>query len=94
MSDNFTLGLALISGLALGIFFFGGLWLTVQRMVSSKISPLWLMIGSIFRLAVVCFGFYYIGKGNWKAMCIALGGFILARFVIMQFTKKKKEQSE
>ena len=36
MSDILTLALALLAGALLGVFFFGGLWWTVQKGVASE----------------------------------------------------------
>ena len=43
MNETLSLALALLTGVLLGAIFFGGLWWTVQKMVSSKWSALWLL---------------------------------------------------
>jgi len=41
MNELLTLALALVTGLLLGAIFFGGLWWTVRKGVSSKQPALW-----------------------------------------------------
>ena len=46
MNEVLTLALALLAGVALGAVFFGGLWWTVRKGVSSKHPALW-FLGSL-----------------------------------------------
>jgi F1F0 ATPase subunit 2 len=55
--------LALLAGVALGLFYFGGLWLTVQRVTTSQ-RPELLALGSfVLRMAVTLAGFL-LGHGR------------------------------
>jgi F1F0 ATPase subunit 2 len=87
--------LAFISGLALGIFFFGGLWLTVRAVISSKIPGLLTMISFFVRTAIVLLGFYFVSAGDWRKLLISLSGFVIARLVVNRVLKQaKKTQKE
>ena len=46
MSDFLPLALALVTGFVLGAFFFGGLWWTVHKGVTSETPALW-FLGSL-----------------------------------------------
>ena len=82
----------LIVGLVLGIVFFGGLWFTVKKIITSK-TPALLMMGSfIFRMGIVLAGFYFIGLGDWKKLIACLIGFIVARFAVIHYTKSVDEK--
>ena len=35
-TEGFPLGLALLAGVGLGLFYFGGLWLTVQQLLTTR----------------------------------------------------------
>jgi F1F0 ATPase subunit 2 len=84
--------LAFISGVALGILFFGGLWLTVKKLVTAK-KPALLFLGSLLlRVCATLIGFYYVSQGNWQRMLVCLVGFITARFIMMHLTKKEDEK--
>ena len=87
MNDMIYMTLVFIAGLALGTFFFGGLWVTVKKAVASKIPAIWFFGSFILRVSVVMLGFYYISPGGWQPLIVSVVGFIVARFVVMQFTK-------
>ena len=90
MNETIIIILIFIAGLALGAMFFGGLWLTVKKTVTST-KPALLILGSfIVRMVLVLTGFYFIGAGNWQRLLIALSGFIIARYFVIHFTKTKQ----
>jgi F1F0 ATPase subunit 2 len=92
MNEITTFVLLLAAGFVLGSLFFGGLWLTVKKSVSAK-NPVWLIFGSfVVRTGIALLGFYYVAQFGWKAMLLALLGFIAARFMVMYFTKKYDEK--
>ncbi len=71
-----------LSGLLLGVFYFGGLWLTVQKM-SQMERPLLFLAGSfIVRTAVVLLGFYWVSNGRIELLAVSLIAFLIARFGI------------
>ena len=79
---------AAIIGIALGILFFGGLWITVQRGLVSK-RPTLLFLGSLIaRIGIVVVGFYYVASDNWQKMLACLIGFIIARILVTYMTKQ------
>ena len=89
MNETLRMILIFIVGVALGLMFFGGLWLTVKKTVTS-IKPASLILGSfIVRMVLVLTGFYFIGVGNWQRLLTALAGFIIARFLVLHFTRTK-----
>jgi len=74
--------LALLTGAALGIFFFVGLWWTVRKGLVSKTPATWFFLSFFLRMAVALSGFYWIAQiGQWQHLAIALLGFIIARLV-------------
>jgi F1F0 ATPase subunit 2 len=92
MNDTLYMIWAFIAGIGLGTLFFGGLWLTVKKAVTSK-TPALLFFGSLFlRLSVTLAGFYFVGSGDWQKMLICLFGFIAARFIVTRLTKSYEEK--
>lgn len=90
MNEALKMIIAFIVGLALGALFFGGLWLTVRKAVTTA-KPAFLILGSfIIRIALVLIGFYFIGTDSWQRLLIALLGFLIARFLAIHFTKAKQ----
>src|SRR5690554_6053118 len=90
MNEIGILLLVLLAGFGLGVLFFGGLWLTVQKGLSSA-NPALLFLGSLIaRSTIVLLGFYYVGSNDWKRFVICLAGFLIARTVIKRQTTRKK----
>lgn len=80
--------IAVISGIVLGMIFFGGLWFTVKKTVRSNYAAIWILGSSLTRTIMVLTGFYFVGQGNWQRLLLAVAGFIAARFLVMWFTKR------
>jgi F1F0 ATPase subunit 2 len=74
-------------GVGLGTIFFGGLWLTVKKAVSSKMPALWILSSFISRVSITLFGFYFIGSSSWQRVLACMLGFIAARFILIYYTK-------
>ena len=81
MPEALKIIVALLAGVALGIFFFGGLWWTVRRGMASK-QPAMLFLGSLLlRTLLVVAGFYLVMRDDWRNLVASLAGFVLARIV-------------
>ena len=87
MNESIILALVLVAGLALGAVFFGGLWWTVRKGVSSKHSALWFLGSALARMSLVLAGFYFVGREHWARMLLCLLGFVIARFLVMRYTR-------
>jgi len=84
--------LAFIVGLLLGTIFFGGLWFTVKKLVTSKIPALWFLGSFFLRVSITLIGFYYISSGSWQRLLICVAGFITSRYSVIYFTKSNNEK--
>ena len=87
MNDLFTLTLALVAGLALGAIFFGGLWWTVHKGISSNQPAVVFFTSLLLRMGVALAGFYFVSGGNWKRLLLCLLGFVAARGVMTWLTR-------
>jgi F1F0 ATPase subunit 2 len=87
MNETLTMTLALGAGGALGAIFFGGLWWTVHKGVSSPRPAFWFLGSSLLRMSIVLIGFYFVGRGDWKRLITCLLGFVIARFIVMRLTR-------
>lgn len=92
MNDALTLALALVAGLALGTIFFGGLWWTVRKGVSSKQPALWFFGSLLLRAGITLVGFYFVGRGHWERLLVCLLGFVIARLIVTRLTGPPVEQ--
>jgi F1F0 ATPase subunit 2 len=91
MSDPMTLLLAPIAGGVLGVFFFGGLWWTVRRVVSEKKPALWVSGSLLLRTSVALAGFYVVSGGHLDRLLLCFLGFVLARLLVTRLTKSSGE---
>jgi F1F0 ATPase subunit 2 len=91
---NETLSLvpALVAGVLLGLIFFGGLWWTVQKGVSSKRPALWFFGSQLLRTSIALAGIYFVGRGHWERLVACLVGFIIARFIVMSLTLPSEDK--
>ena len=93
MNEIIIMTAALVAGVLLGTFFFGGLWWTVRRGVTAKNPALWFLGSSVLRTGVVLAGFYWVARADWKKLLFCLLGFVVARFIVMRLTRTKPEKT-
>jgi F1F0 ATPase subunit 2 len=94
MNNFLFLALALVAGLLLGAIFFGGLWWTVRKGVSSKNPAIWFFGSMLLRMGIVLAGFYFVGRGDWRRLVSCLLGFIVARFIVMRLTRTLDDHND
>ena len=94
MNEGLTWLLAGGVGVLLGFFFFGGLWWTVQKALSSPRAALWLVGSFVVRMVVTLGGFYLVSDGHWQRILACLVGFLVARIVVSRVTDKKAQAPE
>ena len=82
MNEIATLAPALAGGILLGTIFFGVLWWTVQKGVSSKHPALLFSLSALLRTSITLAGFYLIARDHWERLLACLLGFLIARFVV------------
>ena len=82
MHELLFLARPLAAGLLLGAFFFGGLWWTVMKGVSSQRPALWFFGSMLLRMNVTLAGFYFVARDSWQLWLPCLLGFVLARVVV------------
>ena len=92
MSINIYSLLYLFVGLGLGLFYFGGLWLTIKNINQAR-SPIVLTLGSfILRTGAVFLVLIYVArKGDWGNILILLAGFIVSRIFLSRMIVKQKK---
>ncbi len=92
MLDLLHLALALMAGAVLGVFFFGGLWLTLRQLPKTK-QPMLLVFGSLLgRSIITVAGFYWVMGGSWQRLLAAAAGFILMRQLLIRRVQRQTPQ--
>ncbi len=82
MNEILVLALAMISGIVLGVFYFGGLWLTLLHLSRSR-QPALLTVSSFLGRSAVCiFCFYLVASNGWVGLVSSLAGFTLTKLAL------------
>jgi F1F0 ATPase subunit 2 len=84
MNDILALALAFLGGAALGVIFFGGLWWTVQKGVTSLTPAVWFLGSLLVRTSLILAGFYLAAQGHWSGLVMCFLGFLIARFIVVK----------
>ncbi len=87
MHETLSLLGAGVAGLALGGLFFGGLWWTVRKSVTSRRPALLFVSSFVLRTGLTLAGFYWVGGAAWQRLLLCLLGFVIARFVVLRLTR-------
>jgi len=91
MNETLPLVLAWVAGGGLGAIFFGGLWWTVGKGVSSQRPAQWFFGSLLLRMSIVVTGFYFVSGGHWGRLLACLLGFVMARLVVTWLTRSSGE---
>jgi F1F0 ATPase subunit 2 len=83
MTDVEALALAFLAGIILGAFFFGGLWWTVQKGITSETPALWFIGSLLLRTGLILVGFYLIAQDHWSRLVSCFLGFLLSRILVV-----------
>jgi F1F0 ATPase subunit 2 len=77
-----SLILSMLAGIALGIVFYGGLWLTVRRLATTRHPVVVTMTSYLGRTVIVLAGFLMVMNGRWENAVACLAGFVLGRIAV------------
>ena len=92
MNETLILILSWIAGLVLGAIFFGGLWWTVRKGVSSPRPATWFLGSLLLRTAIALAGFYFVARNHWQSLAACFVGFVIARAVVIWLTRTPVEK--
>jgi F1F0 ATPase subunit 2 len=90
MNNPAGLIFAIAGGGVLGIIFFGGLWWTVSRGLTSSSPALWFFGSLMVRMGLTVIGFILITGGQWQRGLACLLGFFAARIAVTSLTRETK----
>jgi F1F0 ATPase subunit 2 len=91
MNDFVALTVVLMAGILIGGFFFGGLWWTIQKGLTSRNPVLWFFGSTLLRLSAALAGFYFIAGKDWRKLLICMLGFLTARVVVTRLTRTPRQ---
>jgi len=87
MNEFFMMVPALVTGILLGAIFFGGLWWTIRKGLSSTQPALWFIGSLLLRTSLTLAGFYVVSDGQWERLLVCLVGFTIARPIVTRLTR-------
>jgi F1F0 ATPase subunit 2 len=92
MNEILALALAWLAGTALGGVFFGGLWWTVHKGISSQQPVVWFAGSLLLRMTITLGGFYLVMGSSWQRLLLCSIGFIMARLLVSWITRLPRSQ--
>lgn len=87
MTQTASLIFALAAGMGLGAMFFGGLWWTLRRGLSSERPALWFFVSLLVRTSLTVAGFFLVSGGQWQRLVAGLAGFFIARLLATRLSR-------
>jgi F1F0 ATPase subunit 2 len=75
--------LVILSGMVLGLFYFGTLWITVRYLPRLRRPELVLAVSFVLRTAITVLGFYLVMGGQWMRLLACMVGFILVQVIFV-----------
>jgi F1F0 ATPase subunit 2 len=78
---------AVFTGMLLGGVFFGGLWWTIRKALTSSLAALWFFGSLLLRTALVVCGFLLVSRGDWRRMVSCVVGFLCTRLLVAVLTR-------
>jgi len=90
MPSTLTFILVLLGGFALGIFFYGGLWLTVRALPTSRHAVLLALASFWGRTGLVIGGLLLAMDASWQRALTCLVGFAAARILLSRWVPRQE----
>lgn len=77
-----NIAIPLAAGVGLGVFFYGGLWLTVRALLTARHPALIVLPGFVLRTLIALSGFVLAMRGSWVRGLLAIAGFAVGRWIV------------
>ena len=78
------------AGLLLGLFFFGGLWLTIRHCIERPYAGLWFSLSFFLRIVISCGGIYVVAAPSPLRLLLCCAGFLGARLLLTKPRNREK----
>jgi F1F0 ATPase subunit 2 len=91
MTDSATLAWAALAGVALGAMFFGGLFWSVRKVMTTRRPAVWMFASLLSRMGLVLGGFYVVCRADGVRWAACAAGFVLARVVATYAATRNRE---
>jgi F1F0 ATPase subunit 2 len=88
--DPILWGFSFIWGVLLGLFYFGGLWMTLKVIPRSKKPKSWLVLSFIVRVFLILVGFWAIVRSSPAAFMLTFLAFLITRVIFTRSLGREK----
>ncbi len=88
MNLGFLLAMLGAGGI-IGLFYFGGLWLTLNRLTGSRQWGLWLGASFLLRTTMTVAAFWFLAGNDWQRILALAAGFTIVRFISIKRIQPK-----
>jgi F1F0 ATPase subunit 2 len=82
------------AGLLLGLFYYGTLWLILQKLPQLKYPAAWISLSLLLRTMTVVFVLYVLFADSWQQLLIALSGMLISRALLVNRIKPGPSQTD
>jgi F1F0 ATPase subunit 2 len=87
---NTGLLLAMVcTGAIIALFYFGSMWLTVNKLTESRQWGFWLGAGFLLRNIITVAAFWFLAAGDWQRLLAITAGFTIVRFLWVKHIQHK-----
>lgn len=86
--------ISFLIGMLIGVLYFGGLYVTTQRINDVKSPGLLMITSMLLRMIILLIGLYYLAKTGIQSILIGFLGIMLVRFIMVFLVKKEEEKIE
>jgi F1F0 ATPase subunit 2 len=84
---SLSLAVSLTVGVTLGVLFYGGLWITIRRLMTTH-HPIAVTLGSLsLRTVAVLAGLLFVTRGRWQNALGCLAGFVIGRIAVSRYLR-------
>lgn len=83
--------ISFLLGIILGIFYFGGLWLTVKQLAGANRPALLFVSSFMVRILIFTAGFYYAVTTGILQALICIVSFLITRKVFLKYYENDKK---
>jgi F1F0 ATPase subunit 2 len=84
--------LGFLAGLLLGLFFFGGLYWSVEKLAQVKNPAILMLLSLLVRMAALMGGFILLFKRSLAEGVAALFGVIFVKFLLIAYSRKNNTE--
>jgi F1F0 ATPase subunit 2 len=93
VNDLYPLLFAFVAGLAIGMLYLGGLWLTMRQIPRASQPQLLMGVSFLGRIGLTFIAFYLVAGSHWQRLLACFLGFFLLRTVLIRWQVRKLKVS-